>query len=218
MSAAAPSPTIPATFSEPDRRPLSWPPPCTCGQSRRRARRSPTRAPTPPGPQILWPLSETRSIPNSSISSRIRPTNCVASEWSRAPVPRTISEISPSGFITPVSALAAITDTNRTSGPRSDSSRPRSTNPPPVIGTMSSPTRPRSASHFAVRDTDACSAADIRILYRPGGVPSNVPRRARLLASVALAVKTTPFGEPPTKAATCSRASSTRAACRRPNA
>ena len=42
------------------------------------------------------------------------------------------------------------------------------------------------------------------------------PRSTRLFASVAPEVKTTPDGRPPTMEATCSRASSTAAACRRP--
>src|SRR6266545_1719666 len=36
ISAARPSPTIPGTFSVPDRRPFSWPPPRSCGGSTRR--------------------------------------------------------------------------------------------------------------------------------------------------------------------------------------
>ena len=78
--AAAPSPTIPATFSEPDRNPLSCPPPMSSGSNLRWAWRVQINAPTPPGPQILWPLTETRSTPSSPMSNFMRPAICVASQ------------------------------------------------------------------------------------------------------------------------------------------
>ena len=92
-----------------------------------------------------------------------------------------------------------------------------STKPPAVTPITSSFVEPQSASQRAVRPTEACSTADTNIRLRSSGAASTAPRRARLLASVAPAVNTTPPGRPPTSAATCSRASSTAAACRRPN-
>ena len=186
------------------------------GRTLRRLRRVPTRAPTPPGPQILWALRDTRSAPVRSRSKARRPAICVASQWNRAPSACTRSAISATGFNTPVSLLAAITDTSRTSGPIILSRSDGSTNPPPVTGMTSTFAKPWSSSHPVVRRTDACSTADTRTLGRSVSPPSTTPRNARLFASVAPAVNTTFPGRPPTSAATCSRASSTAADWRRP--
>ena len=216
MRAASPNPAIPAVFSDPDRSPSSWPPPCITARSRARLCRVPTRAPTPPGPQILWLLTETRSHPHRSRSNGKRPAIWVASQCSSAPAARTGPAISPTGFSTPVSLLAAITDTISTSSPIIDSTASGATKPPPVTGITSSLAMPWSSSHRAVWRTEACSTADIRMRGRSAGAASAAPVRARLLASVAPAVNTTPEARPPTRAATCSRASSTVALWRRP--
>ena len=177
----------------------------------------PIRAPAPPGPQILWPLTDTRSAPSASMSKGMRPAICVASQWNSAPAARTRSAISPTGLSTPVSLLAAITDTSTTSSAIRSCTASGSTMPPRVTSITSSLASPRSASQRAVRATEACSTADTSIRRLPSGAASTAPRKARLLASVAPEVNTTPPGRPPTSAATCSRASSTAAACLRPN-
>ena len=174
------------------------------------------RAPTPPGPHILWLLNETRSAPTCSMLNGSRPTICVASQWNNAPIAQARSDISAIGFSTPVSLFAAMTDTSTTSESMIASRASRSTNPPFVTGMMSNLASPCSSSHRAVSRTEACSTAEIRILDRPTRAPCTAPCNAKLLASVAPAVNKTFEGRPPTKAATCSRASSTAAFWRRP--
>ena len=145
-----------------------------------------------------------------------RPAIWVASQWNSAPAARTLSAISPTGLSTPVSLLAAITDTSTTSSPTRSATASGSTKPPSVTSITSSFTRPRSLSHRAVRATEACSTADTSIRRLPSPPAPTAPRKARLLASVAPEVNTTPEARPPTSAATCSRASSAAAACLRP--
>ena len=63
ISAALPKPTMPGTFSVPDRIPCSWPPPSICAVRRTRGlRRRTYSAPTPFGPCILCAVSDIRSI------------------------------------------------------------------------------------------------------------------------------------------------------------
>ena len=106
---ASASPTIPATFSVPPRRPRSWWPP---GWSARSAR--PLRIqsrPAPLGPPILCAESEIRSACSSG--SGILPAACTASVWSRTPFRRQSPAISSSGESTPVSLLAAMIEQSR---------------------------------------------------------------------------------------------------------
>ena len=63
--------TAPATFSVPERRPRSWPPPCSTGSSGSRPRTM--SAPVPFGAPTLWPASERASTPSPSSESGSQP-------------------------------------------------------------------------------------------------------------------------------------------------
>ena len=82
-SAARPSPAIAATFSVPERRPRSWPPPGKSGHSSTPSRTY--KAPTPFGPCSLCPESESRSMGCVRMSKAILPTACTASVWKSTP-------------------------------------------------------------------------------------------------------------------------------------
>ncbi len=116
------------------------------------------------------------------------------------------------GFSTPVSLLAAITETSSTSGPIIDFTTSGSTKPPVVTGIISTFTIPRLSIQRTVWRTEACSIAETNTLDRLPCSPSTSPLRARLFASVAPAVKITCPGLPPTRFATSSRSSSAAAA------
>ena len=76
---ATPSPTMPGTFSVPERRRRSWPPPCRMGC--RRVPRFTYSAPMPLGPYSLWPERLSMSTPSSATSTGSEPTAWTASVW-----------------------------------------------------------------------------------------------------------------------------------------
>ena len=71
-----------------------------------------------------------------------RPAIWVASQWNSAPVARTRSAISATGFSTPVSLLAAMTDTSTMSSRSISSTVAGSTKPPETTSITSSFTKP----------------------------------------------------------------------------
>ena len=73
----------PATFSVPERRPPSWPPPATSGVNLTPLRTY--NAPTPFGPCSLWAESDSRSIGCDRTSNGILPAACTASVWNKTP-------------------------------------------------------------------------------------------------------------------------------------
>ncbi len=112
---------MPATFSVPARAPRSWPPPLICGSSARPSRL--ISAPTPCGPPILCDDSVIRSAPSVLRSQAMRPGPCTASTWRSPPAAWTSAAASATGWITPVSLLASISDTSGRVRP--SSSRPQ---------------------------------------------------------------------------------------------
>ena len=121
------------------------------------------------------------------------------------------------GWITPISLLAAITDSSRVSAPRASARRWGSTIPSALTGSTVSP-KPWRSSQDRGSSTARCSVA--RVTNRRRDSPraraaSATPRRARLLASVAPLVKITVSLVMPSPAATLERAMSTAAAASR---
>ena len=106
---AAPKPTMPATFSVPARRLRSWAPPRTSGASG--VPRRTYRQPTPFGPYSLCAESVSRSTSSARTSSGILPPACTASQWTSAPRSCASRAASGTGWSTPVSLLASITET-----------------------------------------------------------------------------------------------------------
>src|SRR5579884_1356495 len=196
--AAAAMPTMPATLWVPLRRPRSWPPPWMTGASRAPPRT--TRAPTPWGPPNLWALTVTRSAPAARAATSSHGKACTASVWTRAPGARrrTTSTTWSSGWMTPTSLLASITDTTSTVLTRVPSNRSRSTRPPASTSTKRPPVDRQHSS------TASCSMVEQTMVP-----PAAAPSRARLSASVPPAVNTMSPGSAPRAWAICWRASST---------
>ena len=71
-----------------------------------------TSAPTPFGPPILCAESVSRSAPSAPISQAMRPAACTASTCRRPPAACTIAAASATGWITPVSLLASMSETS----------------------------------------------------------------------------------------------------------
>ena len=165
-------------------------------------------APIPLGPANLWAAMLIMSTPSPAKETGMRPGACTASQWTSAPAAVARAAISATGWITPVSLLASMTETSA-SGPCAASalsSLPKSSRPSPSTGrTMCS-----SATTSAVRSTAGCSIALTMSTRRPA------PLSAVLLASVPPAVKTNSGGLQPINAAICSRASSMRLRTSRP--
>ena len=82
MRSAAAMPTMPATFTVPDRRPRSWPPPIVRGSSATPPRT--TSTPTPFGPPNLWADTLTRSATAVSSATGSHGTAWTASVCSTA--------------------------------------------------------------------------------------------------------------------------------------
>src|ERR1017187_2241578 len=106
ISAALPSPTMPARFSVPARRDRSWRPPYIIGCSKVPLRTN--SAPAPCGPCILWPVTVSRSQPICFTSSGTLPAACTASVWKYTSASLAILPISLTGCSTPVSLFARI--------------------------------------------------------------------------------------------------------------
>src|SRR5262245_56850093 len=134
---AAPNPAIAATFSVPARAPRSCPPPVTSA-SRGVASSRLISAPTPLGPPILCPDRVRRSAPIALISQATRPAAWTASTCRRPPAACTRRAASATGWTTPVSLLASISETS--AGPPAASWRSkasRSITPAGVTGAVS---------------------------------------------------------------------------------
>jgi len=113
-SAAATNPATRNRLSVPARRPRSCRPPRTRPGSRRPSRS--TSAPTPLGPPTLWAARVAASTPHSPRGTGMRPRACAASVCSSAsagPCSRARAASSATGWTTPVSLLAAISETSR---------------------------------------------------------------------------------------------------------
>ena len=71
----------------------------------------------PLGPPNLWAEADSRLQPRLSTSTGIWPRAWTASVWKGTPLSLSFSPISFTGWMTPVSLLAVITDTRPVSGP-----------------------------------------------------------------------------------------------------
>ena len=208
---AVASPTAPATSWVPLRRSRSCPPPCC--RVAKGTRGLTASAPVPTGPPTLCALSDTRSAPavtrarSRKDAAWTASVNTAASGASR----RTASTTSETGSTTPVSLLAVMTATRITSEESASANASSSTMPRPSTGS-SRTSAPARAAARADSSTAGCSTAECSRTARPlsRSAASATPSTARLADSVPPEVKTTSPGSRPRKAATSSRASSSR--------
>ena len=188
---------MPITFSVPDLRPCSCPPPRSRLVIARPGR---TRsAPTPAGPPILWADRLAKSRPDPAKSRCCLPSACTISLCTATPADFASATISSTGWITPVSLFAVITDT-RVRG-LAASSRLSSISPSAARSTRPSESTGMRFASGAACITESCSTALVMIV-------SNIDR-ARLLASVPPLVKTRSAPRQPASIAISARASST---------
>ncbi len=160
-----------------------------------------------------------RSMPMASTSSGILPKAWAASVCIQAPAARARRPISAKGWRTPISLLAAITETSAVRASSVSSSAAGSTSPSASTGrrTTSTPSRSRRAT---LSSTQLCSVATVITRSRPSASRRcrTAPLMARLLDSVAPDVKTMSRPFAPMTAATASRAASTASAASQPSA
>ena len=114
-ASAAANPTAPATFSVPERRPPSWPPPQISGGMPAGSRAS--RQPTPFGPPSLCAETAMCRRPGRRIQGKRR-RGLDRVDVQRHPPSRQIAAISAIGWITPVTLFAHITAASRSPGLR----------------------------------------------------------------------------------------------------
>ena len=107
--------TAPATFSVPERRPRSCPPPCSTGSSGTRPRTM--SAPVPLGAPTLCPASESASTPRASSESGSQPAACTASVCMSAPAACAMAASSAIGCTVPISLFASWMETSVVSAP-----------------------------------------------------------------------------------------------------
>ncbi len=208
-ASAAANPTAPATFSVPERRPCSWPPPQTSGGMRAGVRT--TRQPTPLGPPSLWAESASVSAPAP------RPTGnaaaaCTASQWKGTPRSAAAAASRSTGCTAPVTLFAHMTAASRSPGRTRRSNSSASTTPSPPTGAHAT-SKPRRSSSRAGSRTAGCSMA--LTTSRPGGSPAR-PNTAWLSASDPPEVRTTWPGSAPSSSASRRRASSSPTRAARP--
>mmetsp|Transcript_18145 Transcript_18145/g.28203 ORF Transcript_18145/g.28203 Transcript_18145/m.28203 type:complete len:867 (-) Transcript_18145:2198-4798(-) len=176
-AAAAPKPAIPITFSVPERRPISCPPPLICATTSRPCLI--TNAPTPLGPPSL--CAETRPIsqPSQSKPNGTFPKACVRSLSAR-----------PCGgdCITPVSELASckavVLGAPTLTNPSSDTGKPRSIQLATASCSIAAPTNSRPAQANAA----ASVALDTKTISAPAA-PNASEIWARALSTMALAAR-----------------------------
>ena len=96
---ASPNPTMPGTFSVPERMPRSWPPPSICAVNCTRGLRAAhvQRAARPSARTFCAPVSDIRSMLSLITLTGILPTACVASVWNSTPRSLAILPISAIG-------------------------------------------------------------------------------------------------------------------------
>ena len=212
-AAAAPNAAIAATFSVPARLPRSCPPPLISGSAKCSASSRLISAPAPFAPPNLWALSVIRSAPSALMSSGMRPAACTASTCSSPPCRCTIAAASATGWMTPVSLFAAMSETSarppaRQAFARAQRDRPRRSR---ANRNLLDVAPPRTARQRAPRDARSPRPAGDRMgASRPPTSMTGVSASA--FASVPPEVKITLRGSAPTSAATSSRACSTTAA------
>ena len=202
---AVASATAPATFSVPDRRPRSCPPPWISGSSRVRPRTNST--PLPLGAPSLWPEMLSASTPSASASSGSQPAACTASVWNGTPV-RAGQRRELGDGLDRADLVVGVHDADqrrvragaRRRGPRASPARSAST------GTTST-AKPWTRSRYrADSSTAGCSTALIATRSRRGSAARRaraMPLTARLSASVPPEVKMTSPGRQPRALARC---------------
>ena len=194
----------PTVFSVPLRRPCWWPQPNRSGGSSTPSRTK--RAPTPFGAWNLWPERLSRSQGTSPTSIGSLPMTATASQWKRTPRRLQRDAISRTGWQTPVSLLAHMTDTRKVSSRRA-SSTSRSCTAPSSPGCTRVRSKPWRSSSRAALSTDLCSTA---LTTRcPARRSRAEAKRAQLFDSVPPPVKKISRGAAPRAAASPARASST---------
>ncbi len=129
-----------------------------------------------------------RSIPSPEASSAVLPAAWTASVWKSAPYLCARSAHSRTGIRTPVSLLAAMTDTTATVSSMAFSRLSRSSSPSPVTPARRR-VQPSLSSCLAVSRTAGCSTCVVTIVLRPER--AGAPRSAQLSLSVPPLVNTT---------------------------
>ena len=223
ISAAAPKPTMPATFSVPARAPRSCPPPRIRRVGELDAGRRPARSRRrPSGRRACGPTGSGRRRRGRRDRSAILPAACTASVCTRPPRACTMRAASATGWTTPVSLLASWTETSdrapsRATRARREPARGRR-RPSPSTGIRSTAS---GGEAVPVEDAGMLGRADEQQRSRPALRRSRRQRRGDstvLFASVPPLVKTTSSAAAPTSAATWSRARSIAARAARPSA
>ena len=172
-SAAAAKARAPRTSWVPGRLPCSWPPPKAWGRKGHLMRSA--KAPIPTGPPILCAAIETPST--SPISSGIRPNACTASVCMRAPAWCAIFAISATGWITPVSLFADMTETKAHSRVIALATASGSILPSRP-GRTKVTSNPRSRSAGTTSSSESCSMAEMTTCVRRRSrarAPSAIP-------------------------------------------
>ena len=193
--AAAPKPTMPATFSVPARRPRSCPPPAMSGASGRSRRRDQRAHALRPADLVRRERHQI-GAERAHIDRHACPPPGPRRMCSSAPWRCAMRAASATGWIAPVSLLASISETSagRGSAPACASSAARSATP-------SSGSAGKRSAPGAVVGTESCSIAET--MSAPAG---KAAQRQVWFASVPPLVKTTSSAAAPTSAATSRRA------------
>ena len=204
---AVASATAPATFSVPERRPRSCPPPWTSGSTRTRPRTN--NAPLPLGAPSLWPEMLSASTPSAPVSSGSQPAAWTASVWNGTPWARASAASRAMGWTVPTSLLAYMMLTRAVPG-CSTAARASSLTCPKWSTGITSTAKPWTRSRYlADSSTAGCSTALIATRSRRGSAARRaraMPLTARLSASVPPEVKTTSPGRQPRALAVAARA------------
>ena len=186
---AAPSPTMPGTFSVPDRRPRSWPPPTISGSSSVCLRTK--IAPQPFGPVHLV-TGERQQIDlhrvdvDRDLAGRLRGVDVKQ----RAARVRGSRRSRRAAAATPISLLAAITLTSAVSAPTTCDSASRSIDALAVDGQPPYTRHPCALEALRAPRAPTCARSPTRPRDAATGRPSAaVPCIARLFDSVAPLVK-----------------------------
>ena len=154
-AAAAPKPAMPATFSVPARTPRSWPPPRSADRQMQARRAGSARR--RPGPADLVRGQRQKIGAQRLISTAIRPGAWTASTCRSAAGRMHESATSRTGWTTPVSLLASITETSARPSPRASASQRVADRPRPAVDRNARPSRRETGRP---RSTDGCSIAE----------------------------------------------------------
>src|SRR5690625_2100487 len=210
-SRAAARATAKATFSVPERRPFSCPPPWISGPTGSRPRMAAT--PMRLGAPTLWPEMLTASAPSPRRSSQ--PADCTASVCSSAPTSWVASARARTSVTAPISLSAWARETRVVSS-RSTARRARAVTCPSAPTSTKDTSKPWACRRCSMlASTASCSIGEVTRCL-PRGAARARPLIARFAASVPPAVKVMSLRRMPSTAATRRRASSRAAAAGSP--